>query len=217
MICWFGEVEVCARNASWKQPLDVVEVLVPDQDHRALPQRRHRLVRRAGLVDADADLVGIRQQVRVEQRRVGGFDRADSFVANAAYSRAVGRVAVARGQRRRRAHRRAAAVERVEAREAEPRLVPQEDQVGLDRQALLHDPRRVVHVPVERAVGEVDHPDAVERALRLAVEQRLLDRRAAARRRTSSTASADTPRRSTAAPPTAPGRSGATCGSCDRR
>ena len=63
-----------------------------------------------------------------------------------------------------------------EPREAEPGLVPQEDQVRLDRQALLHDAPRVVHVAVERAVRQVDELDAVELALGPEVEKRLLDR-----------------------------------------
>ena len=61
-------------------------------------------------------------------------------------------------------------------RKTEPGLVPQEDSVGLDREAFLHDPAHIVDVPVEGAVGEVDHPDAVEPALVPKVEQRLLDR-----------------------------------------
>ncbi len=66
-------------------------------------------------------------------------------------------------------------MERVEAGEAEPRLVPDEDQVRLDRKALFHDPRRVVHVPVERAVGQIHRAHLVERTLGGAVEERLLD------------------------------------------
>ena len=53
----------------------------------------------------------------------------------------------------------------VEAGEAEPGLVPQEDQVGLDGQALFHHAAGVVHVAVERAVGEVDRLHAIELAL----------------------------------------------------
>ena len=187
MICWFGEVEVCVKKASSNGPFDLVEVLVPHQDHRALAQRRHRLVGRVGLVDADAHLVRVRQQVHVEQLRVlrielAGLRRERLVLV------AIGGVAVARGQRGGGAHGRAPAVERVEAREAEPGLVPEEDQVRLDRQALLHHPPRVVHVAVEGAVGHVDHLHAVELALGLAVEQRLLDRAQRHARRTSSTA-----------------------------
>ena len=58
---------------------------------------------------------------------------------------------------------------------AEPRLVPQEDQVRLDRQALFHHAARVVHVAVERAVRQVDQLDAVELALRPEIEKGLLD------------------------------------------
>ena len=62
-------------------------------------------------------------------------------------------------------------------RKAEPGLVPQEDQVRLDGEAFLHHPARVVHVAVERAVGQVEHPHAVEPPFGLKVEHRLLDRR----------------------------------------
>ena len=59
-------------------------------------------------------------------------------------------------------HRGAGAQHRVEAGEREPGFVPQEHQVGLDRQALLHDPLHVVDDPVEGAVGQGDHLDPVE-------------------------------------------------------
>ena len=49
-----------------ERPLHLVEVVVPHQDHRALPERGHRLVGRVGLVHADAHLVRIGQEVRVE-------------------------------------------------------------------------------------------------------------------------------------------------------
>ncbi len=65
--------------------------------------------------------------------------------------------------------------ERREARKAEPGLVPQEDDVRLDRQAFFHHAARVVDVTVERAVGQVDHLDAIEPPIGLQIEQRLLD------------------------------------------
>ena len=55
-------------------------------------------------------------------------------------------------------------VHRVEPGEREPGLVPQEDQVGLDRQALLHHPPDVIDDPVERAVGQQQHLDPVQLA-----------------------------------------------------
>jgi hypothetical protein len=63
-------------------------------------------------------------------------------------------------------------VDRVEPGEGEPGLVPQEHQIRLDRQALLHDPVDVVDDPVERAVGQQEHPDPVQLA-RLAQRQQL--------------------------------------------
>jgi hypothetical protein len=73
------------------------------------------------------------------------------------------------------AHRGARPQERREPRESEPGLVPQEDQVRLDREAFLHHAADVVDVAVEGAVGQVDHLGAVEPAVRLQVQQRLLD------------------------------------------
>ena len=67
-------------------------------------------------------------------------------------------------------------MEKGTGREAEPRFVPLEDEIGLDGQALLHDPPRIVHVAVEGAVGEVDDLGPVELPFGLEVEQGLLDR-----------------------------------------
>ena len=75
------------------------------------------------------------------------------------------------GQRACRAHGGTRAVDRVEAREGEPRLVPQEHQVGLDRQAFLHHPPDVVDDAVERAVGQHQHLDAVQLARRAQGQQ----------------------------------------------
>ena len=50
----------------------------------------------------------------------------------------------------------------VEAGEREPGLIPQEDQVRLDGQALFHDPFDVVDDPVEGAVGQHQELDLVE-------------------------------------------------------
>ena len=47
--------------------LDRVEVLVGDDDDRALAQRRHRLVHRVGLVDAHPHLVRVRQELHVQR------------------------------------------------------------------------------------------------------------------------------------------------------
>ncbi len=52
----------------------------------------------------------------------------------------------------------------VEAGEGEPGLVPQEHQIGFDRQAFLHHPLDVIDDAVEGAVGQRDHLDAVELA-----------------------------------------------------
>ena len=218
MICRFGDVEAWVNTASLNCCLDVVVVVVAHQHHRALAQARHRLVRRVGLVHAQPDLA--RDRARGACRAAASpWDRGRrrAFCACAANASAA-----ACGLERRldvggRAHGRARPQERREAREAEPRLVPQEDEVRLDREQLLHHAARVVDVAVEGAVGEGDQPHPVEPAGGLELEQRLLERAQRHRRRTSSRRSSGTPRRSTAARPPSPCRSGATCGSCGRR
>ena len=134
---------------------DVAEVDILDQHHRALPQRRHRLVRGVGLVDAQPDLARIRDQPRVQQRLVGRLGAELGLLLLIGLDGA--RVAHPLLDVGRRAHRGARAQERRPAGEAEPGLVPQEDQVGLDGEAFLHHPAGVVDVAVEGAVGEVDH------------------------------------------------------------
>ena len=217
MICWLGDVEACVNTASLKACSWQVVVLVGHQHHRALSQRGHRLVRRVRLVDAQLGLARIRYEPGVEHARVLGIEvRAERLLLREVPLQ-VRRVGEGLLQVRARAHRGARAVERREAGEAEPGLVPEEDQVGLDREALFHHAAHVVDVAVEGAVGQRDRLHLVEPARRLEVEQRLLDGCAPARRRTSSTPPSGRPRRSTAGPPPAPCRSGATCGSCGRR
>ena len=78
--------------------------------------------------------------------------------------------------RRRRAHRRAPPQIRREAREPEPGLVPEEDEIRLDGEAFQHGALHVGDVAVEGAVGQHQQLRAVELALCLELEQRLLDR-----------------------------------------
>jgi hypothetical protein len=140
------------------------EVLVVNVDHRALAQRRERLVGGLGGVNPDPHLFGVGQQtvvepggvvVRVhlvERRLVGGI----AFLVVGA--------AIVRTQVCGNVHGGALPVGRAEARESEPGLVPQEDEIGFDGQALLHDPLDVVDDAVEGAVGEQQHLHAVEPA-----------------------------------------------------
>ena len=150
-----------------------VEIDVLDEQHRALAQRRHRLVRRVGLVDAQLDLARVGDQPRVQQRLVR------RIVAELGLLLLVGldriRILQPRLDVARRAHRGARPQERREPRESEPGLVPQEDQVRLDREAFLHHAARVVDMAVEGAVGQVDHLDPAEPAVGFRVQQRLLD------------------------------------------
>ena len=161
------------NTASWNCASTRVEIDVLHQQHRALPQRRHRLVRRVRLIDAQLDLARIGNQARVQQRivrRIGAelglllFILGDRLRIAQPGLDVIGR-----------AHRGARPQERREARKSEPGLVPQEDQVRLDRQAFFHHPARVVDVAVECAVGQVHHLGAIEPAIGLQVQQRLLD------------------------------------------
>ena len=73
------------------------------------------------------------------------------------------------------AHCRAAAVEGSQARKSKPRFIPQEDEIGLDGQALFHHPLYIVNMAVERAVCEYEHAGSIELSFRLKVEQSFLD------------------------------------------
>ena len=148
--------------------LDRVELDVLDQQHRALPQRRHRLVRRIGLIDAQPHLARIGDQPGVQQHFVG------RIVAELGALLFIGRdrcgivhpgLDVVGG-----AHRGARAQERREARKAEPGFVPQEDQVRLDRQTFLHHPAGVVDVAVERAIRQVHHLDPIQPVVGLQIQ-----------------------------------------------
>ena len=132
-------------------------------------------MRRVRLVDAQLGLARIGDQPGVEHARVLGVEVRAEHLLLREVALEVGGVGEGLLQGRARAHRGARPVERRPAREAEPRLVPQEDEVGLDREALLHHAAHVVDVAVEGAVGQRDRPDLVEPAGGLEVEQRLLD------------------------------------------
>ena len=127
------------------------EVLVVHVNHRRLAQCRERLVRRLRRVDAYPRLVRIGQQSRVQQLVVACVRELRGVLGVAG---PVGLAAEVVAQLLRTVHGRAHPVGRLEAREAEPGLVPQEDQVRLDGQALFHDPAHVVNAAVEGAVGE---------------------------------------------------------------
>ena len=155
--------------------LDRVEVLIGDHDDRALAERRHRLVHGVGLVDAHPHLVRVRQELQVQELGVLRIQLAGAGLERLVALAVLGVVhQLADG--RRRAHRRAPPQERREAREPEPRLVPEEDEVGLDGQALQHRPLDVGDVAVEGAVGQHHQLRAVQLALRLQLQERLLDR-----------------------------------------
>jgi hypothetical protein len=68
----------------------------------------------------------------------------------------------------------ARAIERREAGEAEPGLVPQEDEIGLIARHSSITAAHVVDVTVEGAVGQRDRLHLVEPARRLEVEQAFL-------------------------------------------
>jgi replicative DNA helicase len=63
----------------------------------------------------------------------------------------------------------------MECGEGEPRFVPQENHVRLDRQHFAHDLFRVIRDAVECAVGEQQHADAIELAFSLQLQQMSLD------------------------------------------
>ena len=130
-------------------------------------------MRGVGLIDAQTDLPRIRQQPGVQQHVVGRIvaeHGAMLLIDRDRFGIVHPRLDVVGG-----AHRGARTQERREARKAEPGFIPEEDQVGLDRQTLLHHPAGVVDVAVEGAIGQVDHLDPMQPVVGLQVQQRLLD------------------------------------------
>ena len=109
----------------------LVEILVEDVDHRTLPQRRQGLMRRLRRVYPHSRLrrIGISRRFTSSSSAGGSRPLPISLRTAACSSRRTTCPAASGGR-----HRRAVAVHRVEAREREPRLVPQEYQVGLDGQ-----------------------------------------------------------------------------------
>ena len=148
-----------------------LEILIVDMDHRPLPERGQRLVRRLCGVNPHPRR-GRRDQSGFQQRRLivilqlfglfgmglGVFGRPQPFTQH------IGGV-----------HAGTLAVGRAEAGEGKPRLVPEEDQVGLDGEAFLHHPLDVIDDAVESAVGQQKHPDLVELARRLQLQKLVLD------------------------------------------
>ena len=216
MICWLGAVEACVKKASWNW-------LSTCGSRRPAPASSSP--GGSPTSTCASSWSGRRGAAPCADRGAGASPAApcrDGRLAQRLLLRLVGvdgaGLRIALLERRGRAHRRARPQERRPAREAEPGLVPQEDQVRLDREAFLHHPARVVHVAVERAVGQVEHPHAVEPALRpagRAAPVLIVAQRHRAVHRIA--ASAGRPRRRAAGRRPAPCRSGATCGSCGRR
>ncbi len=68
-------------------------------------------------------------------------------------------------------HRGSAPIGGREPGEGEPRFVPEEDHVGLDRQHLLHHALDVVDEAIEGAVREQEHRDPIELARALELEE----------------------------------------------
>ena len=155
--------------------LDGVEIDVLDQQHRALADRRHRLVRRVGLIDPQPHLARVRDEPCVHERLVGRAVAKLALLCLIGLDR--GRIAQPGRDIGRRPHGGAGPQEGREAGKARPRLVPEEDQVGLDREAFLHDAAHVVHVPVEGAVGEIEELHPVEAAFGAQRQERALDGR----------------------------------------
>ena len=212
--CWFGDVEVWVRNASTERVAGKrVEVLVADVDHRRLPKRRQRLVRRVRRVHPDPRPAGVGQQPVIDPLRAGDplHRRGPIPVFLGVFRRRQHLLETLR-----RHHRGPLPGPRHGGGERVPRLVPQEADVRLDRQHFLHDATGVVDDAVEDAVGEQQHAHPVQLPGRLEVQQRLLDRAAAAPLRRSRTAATDTRPGTAGTRRPAPGRSGATCGSCGR-
>src|SRR5260221_3779196 len=72
-------------------------------------------------------------------------------------------------------HGRAAPIERTPASVAEPGLIPQKYEIGLDGETLLHYTLHVIDLAIEGTVGEYQHSCAVQLSLGLEVQQGLFN------------------------------------------
>ncbi len=109
-------------------------------------------MRRVRLIDAQTHLVWIRQQRSCKERFVARVEIGPQLLFLLFIGRAINRVLEFALEDCRRSHCSAPAVEGTPSGETEPRLVPEENQIGLDGQALLHHPLYVINMSVKSAV-----------------------------------------------------------------
>ncbi len=161
MSCRFGDVLVWAKKASLKVGSVALPAIVVHHDVGTLAEAGERLVRRSRRIDPHLDRIRVGQQVGVEKLGIFRIDLA-VFLFELGVFGAVGFGGILLAQGLTRAHGGAHPVERCEAAVGIPGLVPEENDVRLDRQHLLHETLHVVDVAVEGAVGEQQHPHPVE-------------------------------------------------------
>src|SRR5262249_49718080 len=133
---WRGR---CVREDCFvKLFFHLVVIRVFDQNHRALSQTGHGFVSGIGLVHAKANLLRICKQLGVEESSLTWVSA--KLLLLFLICLLVVWILELLLKNRGRSHGGSPAVEGAPPRESEPSFIPQEDQVGLDRQALLHDP-----------------------------------------------------------------------------
>mmetsp|Transcript_37921 Transcript_37921/g.62881 ORF Transcript_37921/g.62881 Transcript_37921/m.62881 type:complete len:524 (+) Transcript_37921:261-1832(+) len=167
---------VCLLERCLGAPL---EDLVKHVDHGALPERCQRLVRGLGDVHSEDCFLGLRVQPYVQQllmcRRVVGLHQI-SITPPELLAGILEEVRLHVGQQPIGSpHPRPPLQNGMEAGVCVPGFIPQEAQVRLDGQALLHDALHVVHNAVKRAVGQHDQLDLVQLAASFVLKELLLD------------------------------------------
>src|SRR5437773_8340170 len=127
------------------------------------------------LVNAQTHLVRICKQTRFKKCFVAGIEVGAQLFFLFFVCRTISRVLELTLKDGCRPHCRAPPVERTPPGKSEPGLVPEEDQVRLDGQALFHDPLYVIDVPIKRADRQHQEPCSIELPFNLQIEQSLLD------------------------------------------
>src|SRR6266550_2875240 len=103
------------------------------------------------LVNAQTHLVRTGKQASFEKRFVARIEVGPQLFLLLFIGRTISRVLELALKDGCRSHCGTPPVERTPSGKAEPGLVPEENQVGLDSEALLRDPLDVIDVPVKRA------------------------------------------------------------------
>src|SRR6476660_5484850 len=132
-------------------------------------------MRRVRLVNTQTHFVWIRQQPCIQERFIPGLQVRAEFLFLLCICRAIRGVFELFFQDRCCAHSGTAAIERTPASKTEPCFVPEEYEIGFDRQTFLHYALYVVNLSIEGTVCEDEHFGAVQFSFRFEIKKCTLD------------------------------------------